>query len=410
MNNVEVLLTGGGTGGHVYPGLALIDDVLKDLQEKYPQKNYDMGAFAWIGSCDGPENFFVKNFGMNFYAVRAGKLRRYFSLQNFIDPINIIIGFFQARNIIRKLCPKVLVSIGGFVSVPSVLAASSCNIPVLSVSCDMSLGLATKIGLPFSTFVSCAYKETAELCKRTPHIVKMFSFQKKKRKKNLSEKNQDELNRLNIAYDDINSWIMGLGNPIRKDVYCGDAYSINKKYNIDKKNIFILFLGGSKGAHQINELVLRILPKFTNNISIMHQTGFMNEDKDYSKMTGLSCQYISMGFITDDYADVLARADVVVARAGAGTLWEIVANKIPSLIIPLSKENSRGDQIENAEYFSEKGMVINVGPNPNDDDVYNTITRLYTDKNVIKNINTACENFGATEVTSIISKYISFFL
>lgn len=391
----HIALTGGGTGGHVFPGLALINPLTSLLMSSSPSQ--DSINYTWIGSYTGPEKDFMPN-ECAFVGIASGKLRRYFSLQNIIDPFHIIRGFFQALRILSRLKPQVLISIGGFVSVPVVYAAYFLKIPVVSIVCDISLGLATKINILHSHLVLCAYPETQQYI--TTHA---------RYKKILSKKHTNA---------DIHTIVHCVGNPVRQEVYQGDKQHCNTTWNIKKAQKVILFLGGSKGASQINELVQRMLPHFSQDITVIHQYGIgasnsnMKEHTitENSRTNPYKCQYIPVDFIAEDYAHVLARSDVIVSRAGAGALWEIVANAIPAVIIPLSTAGSRGDQIENARYFEEKQLVINLGTNPSSEILFSTINALLQDAELSDAYRQSCAQMEARQsserATKIISKCI----
>lgn len=417
----DIVFTGGGTGGHVFPGLAIIDSLTQTRQITSCNTYKKLVSYNifWIGSHMGPEKQFVEHKHISFFGISTGKLRRYFSLQNIIDPINVLRGFFQARKLLKIKYPKVVISIGGFVSVPVVLAAYTLRIPIISISCDISLGLATKINMVFSSMLLCAYEKTVVQLIGNKKYKKFINTQQFRLNKLLHKqlKEKEISSRLYSISNSLPAWINCVGIPIRSEVFQGNANNIDKQYKITDKNKLILCLGGSKGSKQINDIVTRLLPKFPKNYVIVHQRGIynqqeidLNNENYFLSSREQKCQYIPLNFITKEYADFLARADMVLARAGSGTIWEIIANKIPAALIPLSKENSRGDQIENATYFASRGTLIDLGTNPTDEEVFQCIEELCTNNSLCSTLVEASDSFGAQNSTDTIINQILLFL
>ena len=361
-----IAFTGGGTGGHVFPGLAIAETWQKS--EKY--------NLIWIGSKTGVEKEYVETANISFFSVSAGKFRRYFSLKNITDIFKIFLGILQAKKLLKKIKPAILVSIGGYVSVPTVFAAKRLKIPVVSIICDISLGLATKINASQSKSMMFTYETLAN---------------------SYAEENKNRLEQ----YQSVHT----VGLPLRRKIIKGNADTINTAYNIAPEKKVLLVLGGSSGSQQINTIITAIIPLLKNDVVVVHQTGY-----SHSKNTISNDKHIQIPFFTDNYADILARANAVIARAGAGTLWEITACQIPSAVIPLSKQSSRGDQIENAEYFEKMQAIINLGSNPDEKTVLDIIEKLLYNTEYINTLKDGCKKISATNAAekcqNIIETYI----
>lgn len=306
----EIIFTGGGTGGHIYPGLAVIEE-LKTMG-LINQQNY-----LWIGSGNPLEKQILQRFQVPFRSIPSGKLRRYFSLLNFLDLFKIFGGFVAAFFLLIRYRPKVLFSKGGFVSVPPVVAASILRIPVITHESDRDPGLATKLNSRFADRILVSYKDTkAAFSKTKQHQIKI------------------------------------VGNPVRKEVLEGNRDRAYKSFGLDPNRPMVFVVGGSQGAAQINDLIAEILDPLLVKAQVVHQMGaktFQAVDRP---------GYINADFFQEEYTDLLAAADVVVSRAGASSLWEIAAAGKPSILIPLSRGASRGDQIRNSRIFSDLGAAL----------------------------------------------------
>jgi UDP-N-acetylglucosamine--N-acetylmuramyl-(pentapeptide) pyrophosphoryl-undecaprenol N-acetylglucosamine transferase len=306
-----VAFAGGGTGGHIYPGLAVAEAL---------KKNYNC-RIIWLGSDKGMDKSIAGGEGITFFGIPSGKLRRYFSPQNFLDVFKIAAGFFMARKILKKEKPDLLFSKGGFVSVPPVAAAASLKIPVFTHESDFSPGLATKINSRFSKKIFVAYHDT----------VSHFSavYQRK---------------------------ITVTGNPVRAvfrnaDKKQGLAF-LGIEENTGKEEKILLVLGGSQGAAEINNLIRETLGGLTKFYIVVHQTGQTEWD------IPASGRYIPFRYITGNMPHVLAASELVLGRSGAGTVWECAAAGKPMLLIPLRGSATRGDQVENARFFENAGAAV----------------------------------------------------
>ncbi|MDR1902408.1 MAG: undecaprenyldiphospho-muramoylpentapeptide beta-N-acetylglucosaminyltransferase [Treponema sp.] len=305
---ISIAFTGGGTGGHIYPGLALIS---------YLQQHGGFRIF-WIGSGTGMDRAIVEGAGIAFYGIPSGKLRRYFSFKNFADIFKVLAGFFAARRILKKEKPVLLFSKGGFVSVPPCAAAASLKIPVFSHESDSSPGLATRINLRFSEKVFIPYKESAALFP--------FSYR----------------SRLQVS-----------GNPIRPQFRGADPAKGRAFLGLGAEDRILLVLGGSQGAREINELVREALPDLVKIYAVVHQTGYYMEWDEKP-----TAKYKPYRYIGEELPHVIAAAEIVLCRSGAGTVWECASLQKPMILIPLSGSGTRGDQVENAEIFERMGAAL----------------------------------------------------
>ncbi len=301
----KIVLTGGGTAGHVTPNLALIPSLREEGYEIY-----------YIGSIDGMEKKLVEDYGIPYYGVSTGKLRRYFALQNLTDPLRVLRGIREAKKILKKLDPDVVFSKGGFVAVPVVRAASSLNIPVITHESDMTPGLANKLCVPMASCVCCNFPET-------------------------------------ISHLPADKAVL-TGTPIRSELFSGSAERGFAFTGLKNEKPVILVIGGSLGAQAVNEAVRNALPELLANWSVVHLTGKGKLDASYEGLDG----YRQYEYIKEELPDLFAMADLVISRAGANAICEIQALAKPNILIPLPAKASRGDQLLNAESFEKQGFSV----------------------------------------------------
>lgn len=326
---ITVAFAGGGTGGHIYPGLAIADE-LKEICKK---QNIPVNL-VWIGNCSKMDrNIVESNLGLDdlpsvnkFYGIPSGKLRRYFSLKNFTDIFKIAAGCIASFFILLKEKPVVLFSKGGFVSVPPCLAAKILHIKVYTHECDFTPGLATKINSRFATKILVSYEETKEFLQK--------EFAQK---------------------------AIVTGNPVRPVFYSTDAKKgkdfVNFGYSKKAKPVLFV-MGGSLGAKQINDLVFENIEFLCKRFYVVHQTGIRNQDSVPVIPESVLDSYRQFPFIYEQMPHVMEYADVILSRAGANSLWECAVLKKPLVLIPLCGSGTRGDQVDNAEFFEKKGAAI----------------------------------------------------
>ena len=350
--NNKICFTGGGTGGHIYPGLAVLDE----LRNKFQENNQTLSAI-WIGCSKGMDkNIISKAKDINnqscvdrFYGIPSGKLRRYFSLKNFSDVFKIIGGFFASLWILAKEKPSVLFSKGGFVSVPPCLAAKILKIPVYTHECDFTLGLANKINFKSATKMFVSYEET----------------------KNFLSKNDKEK-------------VIVSGNPVRPVFYNADAHNGLDFLRIQNKNKpVLLVVGGSSGARQINQLVYDNIHFLCENFIVVHQTGLVNTTQEKSQeLSQKYPDYHPYNFIYEQMPDVVAASDIVMGRAGANSIWEAAVLLKPMLLIPLCGNGTRGDQVDNAKFFEEKNAAkVLIDQEVDNEHLVNNLKELLDEKN-----------------------------
>lgn len=303
----RIILTGGGTAGHVTPNIALIP--------RLTNLGYDI---HYIGSYNGIEKDLIEPFGIPYHGISSGKLRRYFSLQNFTDPFRVVKGFGEARKLIKELKPDVIFSKGGFVSVPVVLAGKRCKVPVIIHESDMTPGLANKIAIPSATKVCCNFPETLKSLPSGKAVL--------------------------------------TGSPIRQELLSGNKIAALEMCGFSSDKPVILVIGGSLGSVAVNNAVRESLPGLLNDFQIIHLCGKGKTDESLKNTKG----YCQFEYIKTELKDIFALADIVISRAGANAICELLALRKPNLLIPLSAKASRGDQILNARSFERQGfsMVI----------------------------------------------------
>ena len=324
----RIVLTGGGTAGHVTPNIAL----LPRLQEL----GYDV---HYIGSYQGIEKTLMEGCHIPYYGISSGKLRRYFDLKNFSDPINVMKGFFEASKLLKKLKPDVVFSEGGFVSVPVVLAAKKLHIPVVIHESDMTPGLANKLSIPAASYVCCNFPETLN------HLPKEKAV--------LS------------------------GSPIRKELLTGDKAKALHFTGLSGKKPVLLIIGGSLGSVIVNEAVRSILPKLLKKFDVIHLCGKGKLDQTLTAMDG----YVQYEYIDRELKDLFALSDIVISRAGANSICEFLALRKPALLVPLSAAASRGDQILNARSFEKQGFSAVLEEEAlNGDTLYDALLSLWEKK------------------------------
>lgn len=324
----RIILTGGGTAGHVTPNIALLPR-LKELQ-------YDI---HYIGSYNGIEKELIEQLGIPYHGISSGKLRRYFSLQNFTDPFRVIKGFSEAYRLIKLLKPDVIFSKGGFVSVPVVLAGKRCHVPTIIHESDMTPGLANKISIPSATKVCCNFPETLDHLPANKAVL--------------------------------------TGSPIRQELLSGDKENALNFTGLDSDKPVILVVGGSLGAVAVNEAVRRVLPSLLKKYQVIHLCGKGKLDPSLNHLKG----YVQYEYIKDELKDLFALCDIVISRAGANAICELLALHKPNLLIPLSANASRGDQILNARSFERQGFSIVIEEEElNDDLLLAAVDNLYNNR------------------------------
>ncbi len=299
----KIVLTGGGTAGHVTPNIALMPELQKNGYEIY-----------YIGSYDGIEKKLIEELGIPYYGISSGKLRRYFDWKNFSDPFRVLKGFSQAKKLLKQIQPDVVFSKGGFVTVPVALAAKKSHIPTIIHESDMTPGLANKLAIPAATKVCCNFPETVKYLPEGKAVL--------------------------------------TGSPIRRELLSGNKLAALKFCNFTADKPVLMIIGGSLGSVAVNTAIRNILPQLLKTFQVIHLCGQGNLDESFIGKQG----YVQYEYIKQELADLFALADVVVSRAGANAICELLALRKPNLLIPLPAAASRGDQLLNADSFKRQGF------------------------------------------------------
>lgn len=300
----KIVMTGGGTAGHVTPNIALMPALRNEGYE-----------ISYIGSYEGIEKRLIEEQGIPYYGISSGKLRRYFDPKNFSDPFKVLKGYGQSIKLLRKLKPDVVFSKGGFVSVPVVLAARRCKIPSIIHESDLTPGLANKLAIPKATKVCCNFPETLRYLPPEKAVL--------------------------------------TGSPIRQELLNGDAKrAIELCHFSDTSKPVILVVGGSSGSRAINTAIRDLLPELIKTYNVIHLCGKGNLDHSLTEVSG----YAQFEYANAELADLFALSNLVISRAGANAICELLALRKPNILIPLSAAASRGDQILNANSFRSQGF------------------------------------------------------
>lgn len=299
----HIVFTGGGTAGHVTPNIALFPAV--------KEAGYEI---SYIGSYEGIEKELITGQGVTYYGISSGKLRRYFDPKNFSDPFKVIKGYVQAKKLLKKLNPNIVFSKGGFVSVPVVMAAKRCKIPCIIHESDITPGLANRLAIPSATKVCANFPETLNYLPAEKAVL--------------------------------------TGSPIRKELFSGNKLKGLDLCGFTANKPVLLVIGGSTGAAAVNAAIRDLLPTLLQQFQVVHLCGKGKTDAAYDGRDG----YIQFEYIDKELKDLFAAADVIVSRAGANAICELLALKKPNILIPLSAAASRGDQILNAESFERQGF------------------------------------------------------
>ncbi len=298
----HIILTGGGSAGHVSPNIML-----------YPYLKEEGYKVSYMGGKKGIEKELIPKLNIDYYEISNGKIRRYFDFENFIDFLKVLKGILEAYRIIKKLKPNLVFSKGGYVSVPVVLAAFLNKVPILVHESDITSGLANRLGTIFAKKVFVTFPETLNNIKKSKGAL--------------------------------------AGPPIREDIFKGDKQEAIKITNFKDEKPVILVIGGSLGSVKINEVLRKSLSTLLKQYNIIHICGKNNIDYNFKKQG-----YFQVAYANEELKHFFAYADIIISRAGSNTIFEIAALKKPNILIPLSKNASRGDQILNAKSFENKGL------------------------------------------------------
>ncbi len=344
----RIILTGGGTAGHVTPNIALIP--------KLQEEGYDI---HYIGSYNGIEKKLIEDLKIPYHGISSGKLRRYFDVKNFTDPFRVVKGYGEASRLIKSLKPDVVFSKGGFVSVPVVMAAKNHKVPAIIHESDMSPGLANKICIPCAAKICCNFPEAMEHLPKEKAVL--------------------------------------TGTPIRQELFQGDPVEAVQFTGLDANKPTILVVGGSTGSVKVNEAVRSCLDELLKTYQIIHLCGKDKIDESYENRAG----YVQYEYIKKELSSLLAFADIVISRAGANAICELQALAKPNVLIPLGSNASRGDQILNAESFQKQGFsYVLFEENLTQESLLEAVNHVYEHRNEYK------KTMEASQMTNSIDKII----
>lgn len=345
----KIVLTGGGTAGHVTPNLALLPSLQKEEFEIH-----------YIGSYNGIERRLIENTGIPYHGISSGKLRRYFDFKNFSDPIRVLKGYAEALKLMKKYKPDIVFSKGGFVSVPVVLAAKHYRIPIIIHESDMTPGLANKICIPSAKKVCCNFPETLQYLPNEKAVL--------------------------------------TGSPIREELLKGDRLAGLQYAHLSSNLPIVLVIGGSLGSVTVNQAVRGALPKLLEKFQIIHVCGKGNLDESLIGTSG----YVQYEYVDKPLKHLFAAADLVISRAGANSICEILALRKPNILIPLSAAASRGDQILNANSFAKQGFSTVLEEEVlSPDTLFQAVTETY------KNRQTFINTMGQSKLNNAVGTIIN---
>ncbi len=355
MKKYKIIMTGGGTAGHVTPNLALVPKLI--------EKNFEI---KYIGSVDGIEKNIIEENKIPYYGISSGKLRRYFDFKNFTDPFKVVKGVFDATRILSKEKPDIVFSKGGFVAVPVVIAAHLKKIPIVAHESDMTPGLANKLSAPFCDKLCVTFRESLKYIKDNKGIL--------------------------------------TGSPIREEILKGDKIKGEKICGFKDKHEILFVMGGSTGSKVINDLIRNNIDLLLKDFNIIHICGKGNLDSNLVNKSG----YKQFGYVNEELSHLMAYADYIISRAGANSIFEFLTLKKPTLLVPLSKKASRGDQILNAQSFTKEGYSLMIEEEElNTESFINKIRELKREKNnLIRNMENSQMKNGVDNIVKILLESI----
>lgn len=354
----KIILTGGGTAGHVTPNIALIPELKR--------RGFEI---KYIGSFDGIEKKLIEAEGIPYFGVSSGKLRRYRSLKNLSDPFRVLKGISEAKKILKKEKPDIIFSKGGYVSVPVMLAGEALKIPCIIHESDMTPGLANRIAGKKADAFCCNFPETVELLPSGKAI--------------------------------------HTGTPIRQQLFEGSREKGLSFAGLSGKKPVLMIICGSLGSVAVNGFVREGLPRLIEKFDIIHLTGKGNLDEG---LVGKYEGYKQFEYISNELPDLFAAADILISRAGANAICEIAALAKPNVLIPLPLSASRGDQIKNAESFEKQGFSAVLDQDScTAPDVVDKVLEVYDNRDayIAKMKENASGNGAITKIADLIERLAS---
>ncbi len=353
--NKRIVLTGGGSAGHVTPNIALIPALRKAGYEIF-----------YIGSYEGIEKRLIEDYNIPYFGIATGKLRRYFDPKNFTDPFRVMKGFSESVALLKRINPDIIFSKGGFVSVPVVRAASILRIPYIVHESDITPGLANKLSMNGAKKICCNFPETMRHLPADKAIL--------------------------------------TGTPIREELVNGSRQEGKRICGFTDDKPVLMVIGGSLGAQSVNETVRFALPRLLPNFNVVHICGKEKMDNLKLSVPG----YKQFEYVKNELKDLFAMADIVVSRAGANSICELLALKKPNILIPLSAKSSRGDQMLNARSFEQQGFSLVIDNDELDEDILvETIEDLYENREkFLENMSKSSLHSATDAIVRIINEEI----
>jgi len=358
-----IVFTGGGTAGHVFPALAVLDELA-------PRWG---GRVVWIGSSSGMEREILRRRAIPYYGIPTGKLRRYFSLANFLDLFRVLFGFFASLAVLFRERPRLVFSKGGYVTVPPLAAARLLGIPSFTHESDLNPGLATRINARSAERVLVSFAQSAGYLRPA-----------------------------------LRAKVLHTGNPVRRALLGGNPAAGRARVGCPAERPLLLVLGGSLGSAFINDAVERGLPELTSRCFVVHQMGSAHyrpagRPGNYAGAAALG--YHAVAFLDEELPDLLAACDLVLCRAGANTLWELAALGKPAVLVPLGSGASRGDQQENARYFAGQGAAL-VVPEEEGGRLVAEVLGLLADRSRLAEMGRRVRELGRPEAAARIAELV----
>jgi UDP-N-acetylglucosamine--N-acetylmuramyl-(pentapeptide) pyrophosphoryl-undecaprenol N-acetylglucosamine transferase len=349
-----IVFTGGGTAGHVFPALAVLDE----LASRWP------GRVVWIGSSRGMERDILRRRAIPYYGIPSGKLRRYLSLANFLDLFRVLFGLLASLAVLARERPRLVFSKGGYVTVPPLAAARLLGIPSFTHESDLNPGLATRINARSAERVLVSFAESAGYLKPA-----------------------------------LRPKVTHTGNPVRRALLRGDPAAGRAMVGCPPERPLLLVLGGSLGSAFLNRAIQRGLSELTSRCFVVHQMGSAHFQP--ASRPG----YHPVAFLEEELPHLLAASDLVLCRAGANTLWELAALGKPSVLVPLSSEASRGDQLENARHFAVRGAAL-VVPEQEGERLVAEVLNLLEDPPRLQEMGRRARELGRPEAAARIAELV----
>jgi UDP-N-acetylglucosamine--N-acetylmuramyl-(pentapeptide) pyrophosphoryl-undecaprenol N-acetylglucosamine transferase len=349
-----IVFTGGGTAGHVFPALAVLDELAPRWR----------GRVVWIGSSSGMERDILRRRAIPYYGIPTGKLRRYFSLANFLDLFRVLFGFLASLAVLSRERPRLVFSKGGYVTVPPLAAARLLGIPSITHESDLNPGLATRINARSAQRVLVSFAESAGYLPAA-----------------------------------LRAKVIHTGNPVRRALLGGEPAAGRALVGCPPERPLLLVLGGSLGSAFINGAVQRGLSELTSRCFVVHQMGSAH----YRPASRPG--YHAVAFLDAELPDLLAACDLVLCRAGANTLWELAALGKPAVLVPLSGQSSRGDQLENARHFAGQGAAL-VVPEEEEGRLVGEVLRLLGDRSRLAEMGRRARELGRPDAAARIAELV----